>query len=90
MIVLCAALRIKETGVVVPCCRHGDGFSILHDLGIKIGISQIEQGFINTKNEFLTREEAFEVAMNNGQLSAVTRQHKRDQHEYELYSEDLY
>lgn len=90
MIVLCAALKIKETGVVVPCCRHGDGWSILHDLGIKVGYSKVEQGFINTKNEFLTREEAFEVAMNNGQLSATTRQHKRDQHEYELYSEDLY
>ena len=90
MIILCAALRIKNKGIIIPCVRHGDGFSMLHDLGLKIGMNNVEQGFVNTKNEFFTRGEAFNIAMDNGQLSATTRAAKRDMGEKELYSEDLY
>ena len=89
-IVLCAALRIKDKDIIVPCFRHGNGFGMLHDLGIKVERNNIEQGFMTAKGHFLTREQAYIVAMNNGQLSATTKQHKRDNLEHELYSEDLY
>lgn len=55
-----------------------------------VGMSQVEEGFLTNKGEFLNRTEAFEHAMNCGQTSATTRQYKRDRHETELYSEDLY
>ena len=42
------------------------------------------------KNNFYNRHEAYNIAMDNGQLSATTRQHKRDTGERELFSEDLY
>ena len=89
MIILCAALKIAD--VVIPCCRHSDGWEMIFKLNVKIKDDMpIADGFITTENEFLTREEAFKVAMSNGQLSEVTRQHKIDNLEHELYSEDLY
>ena len=39
---------------------------------------------------FYNRKEAFKIAINCGQLSASTRQLKREKCELELYSEDLY
>ena len=48
------------------------------------------EGFLDEKNNFYNRYVAREIAMTNGQLSATTRQHKRDTGEKELFSEDLY
>lgn len=44
------------------------------------------QGFLTSKNRFLTREEASELVKNNNQEMVVDRNAIREQ----LYSEDLY
>ena len=88
--IICAALKIKGTDSVIGCIRHGNGYASLHAINPNIGMSQVEEGFLTNKGEFLNRTEAFEHAMNCGQTSATTRQYKRDQHETELYSEDLW
>lgn len=88
--ILCAAVRLRATGTVIGCCRHGDGYSALHDFDPFIGISEVEEGFLDDKGEFLTREEAFEHAFKIGQLSMTTYQTKHEKGETELYSEDLW
>ena len=86
--ILCAAIKYKD--IVIPCHRHCNGYEILYKLGIKDYRNNIETGFITTKNEFLNRKDAFNHAIECGQLSAVTRQYKREKFEADLYSEDLY
>lgn len=94
--IVCAAIKIKVTATnretVICGHRHGDCFSTLADLGFRphTGYQEICQGFLTTTGNFLDRHEAFQHAIDCGQLSAVTRQEKRDHHESELYSEDLY
>lgn len=88
--ILCAALKHKATGAIIGCCRHGDGYSALHDLGLTIGINDVEEGFLNDKGEFLSRKQAFGHAFEIGQLSMTTFQTKHEKYEEELYSEDLY
>ena len=48
------------------------------------------EGFMDAQHNFSTREDAFNLTLVNGQLSASTRQLKRERNEKELYSEDLY
>lgn len=88
--ILCAAVRLRTTGTVIGCCRHGDGYSAIHDFDPFIGISEVEEGFLDNKGKFLTREEAFNHAVEIGQLSMTTYQVKCTNSETELYSEDLY
>ena len=72
--ILAAAIKyyIEETGKEVVLCgaRHGDIFIQIEALGFEPhkGYEEIEQGFIDHKNNFLTREEAFEHAKMCGQL----------------------
>lgn len=66
--------KIEATGKGVVLCgaRHGDVFKQLEALGFKAhkGYEEIEQGFIDHKNNFLTRKEAFEHAKMCGQICA--------------------
>lgn len=94
---LSAALKIKDESfkpegfLILPCLRHGFGYSTLHDLvGTKYHQRDIVEGFIDTNGKFYDRRDAYEYAMVNGQLSASTRELKREHCETELYSEDLY
>ena len=94
---LTAALKISdecfkpEGFLILPCLRHGFGYSTLHDLvGVKFKQKDIVEGFIDTTGKFYDRREAFEYAITNGQLSASTRELKREHGETELYSEDSY
>ena len=72
--ILAAAIKyyIEETGREVILCgaRHGNVFIQLEMLGFEPhkGYKEIEQGFIDHKNNFLTREEAFEHAKMCGQV----------------------
>lgn len=78
---------------ILPCRRHGDGYSILKDLGYgpKIDYKVLKEGFIDHNGEFLNREEALKYALNCGQLSETTLWYKQDHKDMiELYSEDLY
>ena len=74
--ILAAAIKlhIEATGEDVTLCgaRHGDVFQQLKLLGFeaKKGYEEVEQGFIDHNNTFLTREEAFEHAKACGQLCA--------------------
>lgn len=97
--VVCAANKIKATGLIVCGARHYD--SVMHPIlaltkSSKDGLycnSDIEQGFINTWGEFLTREEAWLVAWTNDQIiRLVGNQKSEDLGVYgtELYSENLY
>ena len=95
--ILCAAMKVSDERfkpdgfVVVPCWRHGLGYSLIHTLtGGEVKRSQISEGFIDNKNQFLNRTDAFQHALDCGQLSASTRQLKSERNENELYSEDLY
>ena len=108
--VLCAALKveIKEHKdsegrfVILPCCRHGYGYSLLKEIWETIvplfrdnpedvgAVKVVEQGFILTTGEFLNRKDALKHAIECGQLSQTTRWYKQDEEIDELYSEDLY
>lgn len=86
--ILCAAVKYKD--LIIPCHRHCDGYKILYTLKAEKCRTNTIEGFITIKNIFLDRWEAFIDAVACGQLSATTRQHKQDNSEIELYSEDLY
>ena len=72
--VVCAAMR-NSAGDIVTGARHYDGIMRQHierlrethghDVWSK---SDIEQGFIDQRGEFLTREEAHKVATEAGQI----------------------
>lgn len=88
--IICAAIKDTRTNVVFGGIRHGFIYSAMRDAGITSSHEFAIEGFLDSNGEFYDRKEAFDIAMNNGQLSASTRQLKRERHETELYSEDLY
>ena len=88
--IICAAIKDTRTGAVFGGIRHGFIYSAMHDAGITPPHTAAIEGFLDEMNNFYDRYEAYDIAMANGQLSATTRQHKRDKGERELFSEDLY
>lgn len=90
---ICAAVKfhIEKTdqNVIIPCLRHHYAYEIIRDLGFnpRDGYTVIEEGFIDNKNNFLNRKEAYVHAIECGQLSATVRHNIKDN---TLYSEDLY
>ncbi len=96
--ILASAIKyhIEKTNEEVILCgaRHGDIFTQLKKLGFepKNDYEEIEQGFIDHHNNFLTRKEAFEHAKEIGQLSSkivYDREHDGVGHT-NLISEDLW
>ena len=94
--IICAAVKIKYVDskdniqqLTICGHRHSNCFRIKHRLDNK-HTQWSEEGFINHKGEFLDRKEALKHALECGQLSATTRQFKKDRNEDELFSEDLY
>ena len=88
--IICAAIKDTRTGAVFGGIRHGFIYSAMHDAGITPPHEAAIEGFLDEKNNFYNRYEAYNIAMTNGQLSATTRQYKYDKGERELFSEDLY
>jgi len=92
--ILAAAIkyRIEQTNEEVILCgaRHGDVITQLKPLGFKPqqGYKEIAQGFIDHKNNFLTREEAYEHAKMCGQVCAQVIK-ERDKSK-EMFSEDFW
>lgn len=94
--IICAAIKIQHNDnignplepIIICGHRHGDCYKIIKYLDIN-RVSE-EQGFINHKGEFLTRQEAFEHAKEIGQCNATQRWYWEDHNQDELYSEDLY
>lgn len=72
--ILASAIKYHITktdrDVILCGARHGDIFIQLEGLGFepRDGYEEIAQGFIDHKNNFLTREEAYEHAKMCGQL----------------------
>ena len=68
--VVCAAM-LMDDGLVVPGVRHfsPDMRAILRRIyGDKYHLRVKEQGFIDARGQFLSREEAWRVADRNGQI----------------------
>lgn len=69
---------------IIPCMRHYDAFYILKELGYKrdIDYKELEQGFLDEKDNFYNRIEAMKHAKQCNQIIAP---------EYnQLFSEDLW
>ena len=94
--ILAAAIKFKieKTNEEVVLCgaRHGDVFKQLEPLGFgpQSGYKEIEQGFIDQYNNFLTREEAFKHAKETGQLCARLIHDRETIYGTKLISEDLW
>ena len=93
--IICAAVKVimnnmAGTNEVICGHRHGDCYSIIHQLNSNWLKSKKVEGFIDNNGEFLDRKEALEHAVKCGQLSQSNRWYKEDNNENELYSEDLY
>jgi hypothetical protein len=71
------------TGLVFSGHRHGQCiYSKCAITGLRDAESgENEQGFLTSKNRFVSREEAAQIAFDNGQIKQST---------ISLYSEDLY
>ena len=94
--ILAAAIKFKieKTNKEVILCgaRHGDIFAQLERLGFEPckGYEEIEQGFIDHNNNFLTREEAYKHAKEIGQLSSRIAHARECTYGKKLISEDLW
>lgn len=86
-LIVCAAIKMKD-GLVVPGVRHfsPDMREVMKRIyGEGYHRQQQEQGFINTRGEFVSREQAWNDAMLNKQIRRpVNGPHS------ELFSEYLY
>jgi hypothetical protein len=87
--VVCAACKMKD-GTVVLGARHGDGrmreIAVL--LGKKNSQNPNDQGFIDQRGVFMSRQEAWKVAKAAGQILYRCGGDTRDGGT--LYSENLY
>lgn len=99
--ILAAAVKFKlknlkgeEVEVVLCGNRHDKPFNQLLDLGFSFDdIIEDTEGFITHKHEFLTRKEAFQRAVDCGQIAdeiRVDRQQGREAGGTNLISEDLW
>ena len=86
--------KIEKTNKEVVLCgaRHGDVFAQLKPLGFEPqgGYKEIEQGFIDHHNNFLTREEAYEHTKEIGQLCCRIAHDRETTYGTKLISEDLW
>jgi len=83
--VVCAAIRCIRTGLIIAGARHFDeimGRTIQAIASIET-FADAEQGFIDQRGNFLTRQDAYILATENGQCKTTHLVGI-------LYSEDLY
>ena len=85
--IICAALKDRDTNAIFSGVRHADIYEMLHNLDYKIDAIE---GFVDNRNNFYNRHEAFMWAQQIGQLPETVLEYKREHMENELYSEDLY
>lgn len=93
--VVCAALKHPLLDLIVCGPRHHDKnmHSVMSRMGEEETDVSWEQGFVNTWGEFLTREEAWEVACVNNQIYRLCGNQKSEdvgKPGIRLYSENLY
>ena len=90
--IVCAANRFPGLGngpIVICGARHFDTtmHAVIEALSLQDQAGDAEQGFIDQKGTFLTREEALVVATKAGQLNV---HRPKTQPANKLFSEDLY
>lgn len=85
--IICAVLKDKDTNAIFPGIRHSDIYEMLYNLDYKIDAIE---GFVDNRNNFYNRHEAFMLAQQIGQLLETVLEYKKDHSENKLYSEDLY
>lgn len=99
-VIVCAAIRNKDTGVVVCGPRHGNCLNAV----IAYGIDKNPNGdtwicgFVDQENNFYTRAEAWKIADERGQINRPTGWEKNFDNrrppgfgdEGLLFSENLY
>ncbi|MCL6651045.1 hypothetical protein A6R70_01940 [Agrobacterium rubi] len=94
--VVCAAIRLK-TGLVICGPRHFDDIMVgvltalygeYWDKGIPDDLKGAEQGFIDQRRNYLTRQEAWQIAKEMGQLRYDCG--GQEANGGTLYSENLY
>ena len=89
--IICAAIKIVETGKVYYGHRHDQCLNSLNgELSWTMNrqeISKLEkiQGFVTTEARFVDRKEGLQIALENDQVIDKTQIRGND-----LYSEDLY
>jgi hypothetical protein len=74
VIVVCAAMKNRKTGVIVCGPRHGNIINLLIQTGIDSNPSTAnwQMGFVDQDNNFMNRVEAWTVADKNGQIRRPT------------------
>jgi hypothetical protein len=83
--IVCAANRRKECGRIICGARHWDAVMRSQLKEGETAHDGWDQGFLTQLGEWLTREEALEIAKKNGQ-----RRLRCGGDERRLYSENLY
>ena len=89
--IICAGIKIEETGKVYNGHRHNHCFEALNgELSWTMNRQEISklrktQGFVTSKGRFVGRKEALIIALENNQILD-----KKEIRGDELYSEDLY
>ena len=92
--IVSSAIKIKlkenEEKVIIHCNRHHYGYFMLKQLGFKPeDYERVSSGFIDHKGIYMTREQAYQHALDCGQIPAIIREQKEDNKSKELFSEDL-
>ena len=89
--IICAAIRITDTGKVYHGHRHNHCLDAMNgELSWTLSRQEMckiknEQGFTTSKNRFVNRKEALLIALKNNQVL-----NKAEIRGDQLYSEDLY
>lgn len=88
-LIVCAANKDPDSGVVYPCVRHGCEifWGLIDDKYNDPNKSCVhfEQGFLTNKYRFVDRLEAYKIAMDNNQIKRLCPTGSN-----QLYSEMLY
>ena len=93
--IISSAIKIKlknsDEKVIIHCHRHHYGYFMLKQLGFQPeDYERVSSGFIDHKGTYMTREQAYQHALDCGQISAVVRELKEKNKSKELFSEDLW
>lgn len=67
-IIVCAAIKHRQTNQIICGVRHGDCINLAVEFGIDVDSETWDCGFVDQNREFLTRSEAWEVADKAGQI----------------------
>lgn len=88
--IICSALKDRDTNTIFSGVRHADIYEMLYNLGYKIDAINAIEGFVDEANNFYDCREAYAYALRHHQLPATVVEWKEEKFERELYSEDLY